>query len=215
MKKHILLITLGVTFFSILAKALEKRSNSKECCVCHVLWQDAVSTDKKTCWDKQTLLLLLQDQRGYLQVKRCVAVAMTATWLTAGKKSKIKINITSLAKPLILFVHHIIYLAYVIYKNQIVPLQKRWELSAAKVLKLFVTQPLVPNLKDAMDIIALAKYLLFLTNERPRGDEYTWKEKFDYWAPFWGVMMCNSCHWDEGCAKNKIPRSLYTRRPKL
>jgi formate dehydrogenase subunit gamma len=114
---------------------------------------------------------------------------MTATWLTAGKKSKIKINITSLAKPLILFVYHIIYLAYVIYKNQIVPLQKRGELSAAKVLKLFVTQPLVPNLKDAMDIIALAKYLLFLTNERPRGDEYTWKEKFDYWAPFWGVIV--------------------------
>jgi formate dehydrogenase subunit gamma len=90
---------------------------------------------------------------------------------------------------LILFVYHIIYLAYVIYKNQIVPLQKRGELSAAKVVKLFVTQPLVPNLKDAIDIIALAKYLLFLTNERPRGDEYTWKEKFDYWAPFWGVIV--------------------------
>jgi cytochrome b subunit of formate dehydrogenase len=33
------------------------------------------------------------------------------------------------------------------------------------------------------------KYLFFLTNKRPDGDNFTWKEKFDYWAPFWGMVV--------------------------
>jgi cytochrome b subunit of formate dehydrogenase len=80
-------------------------------------------------------------------------------------------------------------LAYVIYKYQIVPLRKKEGLSAVKILKLLVQQPLVPNLKDAKDIRDLMKYLLFLTNKRPEGTKFTWKEKFDYWAPFWGMVI--------------------------
>ncbi len=88
-----------------------------------------------------------------------------------------------------LFIYHVGYLAYVIHRFQLVPMQKREGLTTMKVLKTIATQPLVPNLKDAKDIAALMKYLLFLTTERPKGDNFTWKEKFDYWAPFWGMVI--------------------------
>jgi cytochrome b subunit of formate dehydrogenase len=96
---------------------------------------------------------------------------------------------TNGAIMLALFVYHIIYVLYVIFKDQIVPLKMKEELTAVKVLKLLAHQPLVPNLKDARDIRDLLKYLLFLTNKRPQGDKFTWIEKFDYWAPFWGMIV--------------------------
>ncbi|MBI4843238.1 MAG: hypothetical protein HY809_02795 [Nitrospirae bacterium] len=91
---------------------------------------------------------------------------------------------------LILFAYHIIYLVYVIYKYQIVPLRdKERRLTSGMILKLLATQPLVPNMKDARDIRDLMTYLLYFTNKRPDGDAFTWKEKFDYWAPFWGMVV--------------------------
>ncbi len=88
-----------------------------------------------------------------------------------------------------LFAYHCIYLVYVIRKYHIDPLKKKGELKKGDVLKIVAKQHMVPNLKDAKDIRDLFKYLLFLTNKRPDGDNYTWKEKFDYWAPFWGMVI--------------------------
>jgi cytochrome b subunit of formate dehydrogenase len=90
---------------------------------------------------------------------------------------------------LALFVYHVVYISYVIIKFEIIPLKKKEGLSIGKVLKILANQPLVPNLKDAKDIRDLFKYLLFLTNKRPDGTRFTWKEKFDYWAPFWGMVI--------------------------
>ncbi len=89
----------------------------------------------------------------------------------------------------ILFVYHCIYLVYVIRKYHIDPLKKKGELKKGDVLKIVAKQHMVPNLKDARDIRDLFKYLFFLTNKRPDGDNFTWKEKFDYWAPFWGMVI--------------------------
>jgi len=88
-----------------------------------------------------------------------------------------------------LFFYHIFYLIYVIRKFHIDPLKKKGELKRYDALKTVLTQKMVPNLKDAYDIRDLMKYLLYLTNIRPDGDEMTWKEKFDYWAPFWGMVI--------------------------
>ena len=91
---------------------------------------------------------------------------------------------------LILFVYHVGYLLSVIYFGQIRPLKQRAEgLRIDKLLKVLLNQPLVPNLKDAQDIWGLAKYLLFLSDRRPDCAEFNWKEKFDYWAPFWGIVI--------------------------
>jgi len=90
---------------------------------------------------------------------------------------------------MLLFVYHLIYLAYTIYTGQIAPLRKKKELSVGKLLKLLATLPFIPNRKDLDDIIQLFKYLFFLTDRKPGGDEFTWKNKFDYWAPFWGIPV--------------------------
>ncbi len=91
---------------------------------------------------------------------------------------------------MVLFFYHIFYLIYVIRKYHIAPKRKRGEPRGKyDTLITVLTQKMVPNLKDAFDIRDLMKYLLFLTNKRPDGDEMTWKEKFDYWAPFWGMVI--------------------------
>jgi len=90
---------------------------------------------------------------------------------------------------LVLFVYHLFHLAYSIYFNRILPLKRKEGLSVGKLVKLMLTLPFIPNLKDVKDIIGLLKYLFFLTDKRPQGPEWTWKEKFDYWAPFWGIPI--------------------------
>ncbi len=110
-----------------------------------------------------------------------------------------------------LFFYHIGYLIYVIYKYQIVPMKKKEKVTSVKILKVLATQSLVPNLKDARDIRDLLKYLLFITNVRPNGDNFTWKEKFDYWAPFWGMVIIGFSGliiWNKEIATYLLPGEL-------
>ncbi len=89
----------------------------------------------------------------------------------------------------LLFVFHLIYMCYSIYTDQIVPLKKKKQLRVGKIIIGLVTHPIVPSFKDLKDIINYIKYLLFFTNKPPEGARFTWKEKFDYWAPFWGIVI--------------------------
>ncbi len=90
---------------------------------------------------------------------------------------------------LLLFVFHLGYIVYCIFADLIIPLKKKKQLRVGAVIKYVVTHPIMPSFKDVRDIIDLLKYLLFITNKRPEGDKFTWKEKFDYWAPFWGIVI--------------------------
>jgi cytochrome b subunit of formate dehydrogenase len=47
---------------------------------------------------------------------------------------------------------------------------------------------MIPNLKDLQDITGHIKWFLGL-GPRPKFDRWTYWEKFDYWAVFWGVTM--------------------------
>ncbi len=47
---------------------------------------------------------------------------------------------------------------------------------------------MVPQPKDLFDFVANIKYFLYM-GERPPGDRWTYFEKFDYLAVFWGVGM--------------------------
>ena len=47
---------------------------------------------------------------------------------------------------------------------------------------------MVPQPKDFADLFANVRYFLYL-GERPSGDRWTYFEKFDYLAVFWGVMI--------------------------
>ena len=90
---------------------------------------------------------------------------------------------------LMLFIYHLGYAGYNFYNNHVVPLKRNNQFRLGRVIKALITHPIVPNLKDAKDIVNLLKYYLFLTDRKPEGAEFTWKEKFDYWGPFWGIAV--------------------------
>ena len=61
--------------------------------------------------------------------------------------------------------------------------QGRW-----KAFKIFGPNSLIPGPQDLWDIIAMFKWF-FGKGPRPVFDRWTYWEKFDYWAPFWGVSI--------------------------
>jgi cytochrome b subunit of formate dehydrogenase len=73
------------------------------------------------------------------------------------------------------FFWHLFYMAYRIGKN--------WQ-----TFKFFGPDSMVPNLKDAADMLGMFKWF-FGKGPRPKFDRWTYWEKFDYWAPFWGVTI--------------------------
>ncbi len=89
----------------------------------------------------------------------------------------------------LLFVFHLFYIARSIYTDLVVPLRRKNQLSAVAVLKGILTHPIMPSFRDVRDFAAYLKYLLFLSDKPPEGAKFTWKEKFDYWAPFWGIVV--------------------------
>jgi cytochrome b subunit of formate dehydrogenase len=132
--------------------------------------------------------------------------------LFGGIKTAPIVHKTFGAILMVLFFYHIGYLIYVIRKFYIAPMKKKHgTLSSMEVLKIVLTQNLVPNLKDAFDIRDLLKYLLFFTKKRPDGDNFTWKEKFDYWAPFWGMVIIGGTGvimWNKELATQILPGEL-------
>jgi cytochrome b subunit of formate dehydrogenase len=73
------------------------------------------------------------------------------------------------------FFWHLIYLLVRIGRN--------W-----RQFQLFGSNSLVPRLQDGFDMLAMFKWF-FGTGPRPKFDHWTYWEKFDYWAPFWGVTI--------------------------
>ena len=90
---------------------------------------------------------------------------------------------------LLVFFYHVITLFKNIGRHYIAPLRREGKTGVVDFLKMLANLPLIPNKKDLFDIIDLMKYLLFISNKRPDGARFTWKEKFDYWAPFWGIFI--------------------------
>lgn len=73
------------------------------------------------------------------------------------------------------FFWHLFYIALRIWKKR-------------KTFKVFGPDSLVPNLQDGKDMIAMFKWF-FGKGPRPVFEHWTYWEKFDYWAPFWGVTI--------------------------
>ena len=48
---------------------------------------------------------------------------------------------------------------------------------------------MVPTRQDIVDFYREIAYSVGLLKERPRYDRYNWREKFDYWAIFWGMPV--------------------------
>jgi formate dehydrogenase subunit gamma len=48
---------------------------------------------------------------------------------------------------------------------------------------------MIPTPKDGIDMARTILYFLGLQREKPKFDRFTYLEKFDYWAVFWGIVM--------------------------
>ena len=48
---------------------------------------------------------------------------------------------------------------------------------------------LIPTPKDARDAFQQIRYYLGRTDDRPRFDRFSYVEKFDYWAVYWGMVI--------------------------
>jgi predicted CXXCH cytochrome family protein len=74
-----------------------------------------------------------------------------------------------------IFVIHLIYIAGHLLRN--------W-----RTFEIFGPNSLIPGIQDLKDVIAMFKWFLGM-GPRPVFDRWTYWEKFDYWAPFWGVTI--------------------------
>jgi cytochrome b subunit of formate dehydrogenase len=73
------------------------------------------------------------------------------------------------------FFWHLAYMALILWRRRAT---WRW----------FGPDSMIPGLQDLKDIIAMFKWF-FGKAPRPVFDRWTYWEKFDYWAPFWGVTI--------------------------
>ncbi|MFC1987555.1 formate dehydrogenase subunit gamma [Chloroflexota bacterium] len=72
----------------------------------------------------------------------------------------------------IVCLYHLAYLFYTI-----VIMKRRFPIDMA------------PSLQDVTKLIQELGYFVGLRKERPEYDRFNWKEKFDYWAIFWGMPI--------------------------
>ncbi|MFK5971636.1 MAG: hypothetical protein QM487_16165 [Candidatus Marithrix sp.] len=57
-----------------------------------------------------------------------------------------------------------------------------------KTFRWFGPTSLIPRWQDMYDVIAMVKWF-FNKGQRPAFDHWAYFEKFDYWAPFWGMFI--------------------------
>jgi cytochrome b subunit of formate dehydrogenase len=81
------------------------------------------------------------------------------------------------------FTAHLIWLVRKIYAL------RRQGMSWRQIV--FGPDSMVPNLRDARDLSGMARWF-FGAGRKPAFDRWTYWEKFDYWAVFWGVAIIGS-----------------------
>lgn len=95
--------------------------------------------------------------------------------LFGGVRMAHRIHLANAAITFGYFLFHLLYLAY-----RVVVKKARY--------KLFGTESMVPTGRDILDILRNFRWFLY-AGPRPRLDRWTYWEKFDYWAVFWGVAI--------------------------
>jgi thiosulfate reductase cytochrome b subunit len=103
------------------------------------------------------------------------AWAKTVMTAFGGPKTAAIVHRTAAAVMLGIFFVHLVYLVIRIGRN--------W-----RTFQWFGPVSLVPNWQDLKDIIAMFRWFLGRI-PRPVFDRWTYWEKFDYWAVFWGMAI--------------------------
>lgn len=87
-----------------------------------------------------------------------------------GFESMFNLHLAGAAVMILCSVYHLVYLGVMAVKG-------RWSLAT------------LPNPRDFQDLKQNLGYFLGLTDEPARFERYSYKEKFDYWAVFWGMFI--------------------------
>jgi len=70
---------------------------------------------------------------------------------------------------------------------------------------------LIPGPKDARDLVQMIGYFLGRTDERPRFGRFSYVEKFDYWAVYWGTVIMvgtGAMLWFENLSLSLLPKYM-------
>ncbi len=111
--------------------------------------------------------------------------------LFGGFDNMFAVHLAAAVVMLSVSVYHLLYLA--IYPL----LTKKISLAA------------LPRGKDFVDVIHDVQFLLGLRKNPPKFDRYSYKEKFDYWAVFWGIAIMGGSGlmlWFPQIAAQYVPR---------
>jgi cytochrome b subunit of formate dehydrogenase len=95
--------------------------------------------------------------------------------LLGGPKVEAIIHRTAATIWLTIFLTHFVIVTRNIWHNR-------------KTFRWFGPTSLIPNLQDLRDIAAMFRWFLG-RGARPSFDRWTYWQKFDYWAPFWGAAV--------------------------
>lgn len=71
---------------------------------------------------------------------------------------------------------------------------------------------LLPKPKDFKDVFQMIKYFFGLSKEKPKFDRFSYIEKFDYWAVYWGgIVMVGSglIMWLHNVTLRYLPKYVY------
>jgi len=69
-------------------------------------------------------------------------------------------------------VYHLVYIGY-----------------STLILKRPFPIKMLPTTKDGKDLVQEIGYFIGIRSERPEFDRFNWRDKFDYWAIFWGLPV--------------------------
>jgi len=95
----------------------------------------------------------------------------------------------------LLFFYHWYYLFRNLYIYYIKPSLEKKTFSFKGMIKFIYFSPMFPRYKDLIDLVDFVKYALFFTDEKPKHERFHWREKFDYWAVFWGIPVLGLTGW--------------------
>lgn len=90
---------------------------------------------------------------------------------------------------LCLYVFHTLYWICLFYNHHLKPLRRKRQLSLGNLIRSFFSQVMVINKRDLRDFFDHLRYITFISNKPPMYDRIMWKEKFEYYAQYWGITV--------------------------
>lgn len=103
-----------------------------------------------------------------------IEIFNTIFFLTGGVKGARIIHRIAAVFMILDFLYHNLYICKLIYNGKI------------GFRDIFL---LIPGPRDVKDLIQNFRYFLGFASERPKFDKFSYIEKFDYWAVYWGMFI--------------------------